>query len=130
MMNDIKSFGKKRWAFAAGHIPLFSTGHEPTFTSHDKIAILNFSEYKAEIEIQVFYEDVLPVVYKKVFVAPRRLRKIRLNDLIDPIPIPLDTPFGFTITSDEPVIVQFSRMNTGSANLSGICTNAFTQSNE
>lgn len=35
-----------------------------------------------------------------------------LNDLIDPEAIPLDTPYGCTIISNLPVIIQFSRLDT------------------
>jgi hypothetical protein len=118
--NDI-GYGKKRWVFAAGHIPLLSTGKEPAFTSHDKIAILNTSGRDAEIELQIFYEDMDPVVDHKINVKARRVRKIKFNDLIDPLPIPLDTPFGFILTSDTEVIVQFSRMDTRGKGVAGFC---------
>ena len=125
-----KTIGKKMWCFAAGHIPLISTGIEPDFTSNDKIAVLNVTESKAEIEMQIFYEDRAPVLYKKIVVQPLRIRKVRINDLINPIPVPLDTPYGLVIRSSVPVIIQFSRMNTGSRNVAGICTNAFAQPDE
>ena len=104
--------GKKIWAFAAGHIPQHSRGKEPMFTSHDKIAVLNTSDMDADIELQIFYTGKGPVGKYHIRVKARRLRKIRFNDLIDPFPLPLDTPYGFIVTSNEKVIVQFSRMNT------------------
>lgn len=122
-----KTKGKKSWAFGAGHIPLHSTGNEPAFTSRDQLAILNTSEKSAAIILTIFYESESPVENYKIEVAARRVRKIRLNDLIDPLPIPLDKSFGFTIESDVPVIIQHSRMNTGSRNLAGFCVTPYHQ---
>ncbi len=117
--------GKRIWAFAAGHIPLHSTGAEPVFTSHDKIAILNITGEDAQVALVIFYEDRNIVGDYKVKVKARRIRKVRFNDLIDPLPIPLDTPFGFMIVSDIEVIVQFSRMNTSGPALASYCVTAF-----
>jgi hypothetical protein len=127
MIDHPVAYGKKVWAFAAGNIPLRSTGLEPDFTSHDKISILNTSAIKTEIEISIYYEHADVVTDHQIVVGPGRVRKIRFNDLIDPLPIPLDTPFGFVVTSPVPVIVQFSRMNTGDRRLAEICTTAFNQ---
>src|SRR5688572_27819640 len=99
MKTSDHGFGKKVWAFAGGHIPLHSTGNEPAFTSHDKIAILNTSKEDATIRITIFYENGDPVRDHEISVKAKRIRKIRFNDLIDPLPVPLDTPFGFVVTS-------------------------------
>lgn len=111
--------GKKLWAFSAGHIPLDSTGKEPEFTSHDKIAVLNTSGRTAEISITIFYEDREPVKVRPIKVQGSRVRKIRFNDLIDPVPVPLDKSFAVTVTSDVNVIIQFSRMDTSSTRHAG-----------
>jgi hypothetical protein len=113
--------GKKVWAFAGGHIPLWSGGKEPEFTSHDKISVLNTSAKDAEIKITIFYENKEAVKDHTIRVPARRVRKIRFNDLINPRPIPLDTPYGFLLASDVEVIVQFSRMNTSSKHNAGFC---------
>jgi hypothetical protein len=123
MLKD--GLGKKVWAFSAGHIPLHSTGKEPEFTSHDKIAVLNTGERTAEIKITIFYEDGKPVQDHAIKIQGRRIRKIRFNDLIDPKPIPLDKPFGFILTSDVNVIVQFIRMDTSSGQHAGFCVTPF-----
>lgn len=109
----MKKLGKLDWAFSGGRIPFDSTGEEPLFNSHDKISVLNTSEEKAEIEIFIFYEDKAPVGTYKVEVKPKRLRKIRINDLIDPAAVELERNYGCYIRSNVPVVIQFSRMNTG-----------------
>jgi hypothetical protein len=118
--------GKKQWAFAAGNIPLRSHGLEPEFTSHDKIAILNTGHKDAAVRLSIYYASDSPVGEHEIVVKARRLRKVRFNDLINPLPIPLETPFGFVLQSDEPVIVQFSRANTGGSSLTQVITTAYS----
>ncbi len=114
-----KPYGKKRWAFAAGHIPLHSTGKEPDFTSHDKVAILNTSDSDAEISIKILFEDREPLSEFKVKVRAGRVRKVWINDLIDPYPVPLDTAYSIDLSANVNVIVQFSRMETSSRETAG-----------
>jgi hypothetical protein len=118
--------GTKMWAFAAGHIPLTSTGKEPEFTSHDKISLLNTSESDAEILINVFYDNDDPVTGYKIKVPARRVRKVRLNDLIDPFPIKLDRAFALIVTSNVELIIQFTRMDTGSGRSAAFCVTPFS----
>ncbi len=122
-----RSLGKKVWAFAAGHIPLLSTGKEPAFTSHDKVAVLNTATIDAEIRISIYYEQEGSVDDHEICVPARRLRKIRFNDLINPLPVPLDKPFAFVLRSNVAVIVQFSRVNTGRREVTGFCVTPFHQ---
>ncbi len=110
----MKEIGKLDWAFSAGRIPFQSTGKEPEFISHDKIAVLNASEEEALIEMVIFYENVKPVGTYSVKIKPKRVKKIRFNDLIDPEAMKLERNYSCYIKSNVKVVVQFSRMNTGS----------------
>lgn len=122
----MKAYGKKYWAFPGGNIPLRSTGKEPEFSSHNKIAILNISETVAHIEITIFYENSAPVSGYNIKVNSKRLRKIRFNDLIDPVAISLERNYGCYIKSDVPVVIQFSAMDTGSENNAQCATIAYS----
>ncbi|GHA31498.1 hypothetical protein GCM10007103_11430 [Salinimicrobium marinum] len=109
----MKAYGKIDWAFAAGRIPFRTTGKEPEMNSHDKIAILNTSGEDALVELLIFYEDQSPIGTYEVAVEAKRLRKIRFNDLIDPEAIRLERNYSCFIKTSVPVVIQFSRMNTG-----------------
>ncbi|RAW02919.1 sensory rhodopsin transducer [Pseudochryseolinea flava] len=122
--------GKTIWSFSAGRIPLNSHGPEPMFTSHDKISILNMTNRDADIAISIFYEDDREMDVKSIVVKSERLRKIRFNDLINPLPIPLDTPFSFVLVSSVPVIVQFSRVITAQRELAGIVVTPYYHPHE
>lgn len=108
----MKAYGKLNWAIAAGRIPFQTNGREPEMNSHDKLAILNTSGEKAVVELWIFYEDDYPVTYE-VEVKSNRVRKIRFNDLIEPEAMRMERNFSCYIKSNVPVVVQYSRMNTG-----------------
>jgi hypothetical protein len=108
----MRAIGHKRWVIPGGHIPGASTGHEPEFTSYDQLSILNTTGEEASLEIEVYYSDRDPVGPYPLKVAGRRVRQVRLNDLIDPLAIPLDTDYAAVIESDVPIVVLFSRQDT------------------
>lgn len=47
----------------------------------------------------------------------RRVRHVRINDLIDPQPIPLAVPYGMTVVSDMPLVLQVKHVDTSQAAL-------------
>lgn len=108
----MNAIGCRIWAIADGRIPLVSHGKEPAFTSHEKLCVLNTSDEEAELELTVYFSDAEPDGPYRLKVAPRRVRHVRINDLIDPRAIPLDAPYGLTIVSTVDVVVQFSRRDT------------------
>ena len=111
----MKAIGRKTWAIPGGHIPLKSNGHEPEFTSRDEAHLLNTGDSDAHLEITVYYAGRDPAGPYRICVSARRVRVVRFNDLIDPQALPLDEDFACVITSDEPVVVQFSRQDTSQA---------------
>jgi hypothetical protein len=117
--------GKKKWVIPGGHIPLQSTGREPDLVSQDRIAVLNAGSKSVKVKIGIFYTDHEPVNEYVISVKGQRLKKIRINDLINPFPITLETAYAMVIEAEEPVVVQFLRMSTGNKNLSIMGTIAF-----
>ena len=119
------AFGHKRWAIADGHVPLRSTGHEPENTSHDRLCFLNTSDEEARIEIMFYYMDQDPVGPYAVEIDARRVRHVRINDLIDPEAVQLDRVYGCIIESNVPIVVQFTRVDTSRAENAMLGTMAF-----
>ena len=121
----MSGFGRKRWAFAAGQVPSRSTGAEPEFTSRDQLAILNANDELANVRVTVVYANHGPVGPFRIGVAPRRVRNLRINDLIFPEAVRLDEPYGLDIESDVAVVVQLTRQDTRAAALASFFTTAF-----
>ena len=119
------SLGHRRWVFACGHVPLRSTGPEPELTSRDQFSVLNIGEQLANVRITVLYARRREIGPFRIGVAARRVRQIRVNDLIFPVAVRLDEPYGMIFDSDVPVVVQCMRQDTGERERTGTMTGAW-----
>jgi len=119
--------GRTRWAIAEGYIPTWSNGPEPELTSHETACILNANDADAHVEIIIYYSDRDPAGPYKVTVPARRTRHLRFNDLTDPEPIPHGTDFASVITSDVPIVVQHTRLDSRQSENALLSTIAFSQ---
>ena len=107
--------GKKRWAIAEGYIPGESTGPAPAMTSHEAICFLNAGEREAHIRVTIFFEDRDPAGPYTFTVPARRTKHVRFNNLKDPREIPRGTNYSSLIESDQPVVVQHTRLDSRQA---------------
>ncbi|HWQ16178.1 MAG TPA: sensory rhodopsin transducer [Roseiflexaceae bacterium] len=105
--------GHRTWAISGGHIPPESSGREPEHTSRDVLCLLNTGDADARLRMTLYYEDREPVGPYPLTVPARRLRHVRVNDLIDPEAVPLGVPYGCVIESDAPIVVQLTRVDSG-----------------
>ena len=121
-MNEI---GRRLWVIADGWIPAESNGPAPAMVSHDSACMLNAGERPAEVEITIFFSDREPVGPYRLTVPPRRALHQRFNDLRDPEPIPLATDYCVTIRSDQPIVVQHTRLDSRQAENALFSTIAF-----
>jgi hypothetical protein len=119
--------GKTKWAIAEGYIPPYSNGPAPEFTSHEAACILNTSDKDAHVEIMIYFSDKEPVGPYKIMVEARRTKHIRFNNLDDPQPIPVGTDYSSVITSDVPIVVQHTRLDSRQAANALITTIAYTE---
>ena len=117
--------GARCWAIAEGYIPGGSTGDGRAFESHETACILNVTDRDAEVVITVYFADRDPVGPYRIKVPARRTQHVRFNDLSTPAPIPRDTDFASVITSDVPVVVQHTRLDSRQAALGLLSTVAF-----
>lgn len=117
--------GARRWAIAGGRVPLASTGREPDFTSHDAISILNPGDDAAEVRLTILFADGEPAGPFTLRVEGRRLRRVRVNDLINPRAVPLEADYAALVEASVPVVVQLTRQSTGGAAVAVMGTTAF-----
>ena len=120
--------GRKCWAIAEGYIPSQSSFSDRALISHETACILNAGDRDAHIAITIFFADRAPVGPYPVTVAARRTLHLRFNDLDDPQPIPRDTDYASVFESDEPIIVQHTRLDSRRAEVSLLSTIAFAHS--
>jgi len=117
--------GRKLWAIAEGYIPATSHGPEPAMRSHETACLLNTGDRAAHVEITVYFADRAPVGPYRVEVPPRRTRHLRFDELHDPEPIPKATDYASVIVSDEPIVVQHTRLDSRQAENALLSTVAF-----
>jgi hypothetical protein len=119
-----EAIGKKIWAIAEGYIPSKSTGPDPEFTSHETVCILNTSNQQAQIEIVIYFTDRDPVGPYRFTVDGKRTKHLRFNDFQDP-EIPLDTDYASVISSNIPIVVQHTRLDSRQAENALLSTIAY-----
>lgn len=119
------TIGRTRWAIAEGYIPESSDAESRQLESHETACMLNAGERDAHVEITIFYADRDPAGPYRVTVPARRTLHLRFNDLADPQPIPRDTDYASVFVSDEPIVVQHTRLDSRQAALALLTTVAY-----
>ncbi|YBV94164.1 sensory rhodopsin transducer (plasmid) [Phyllobacteriaceae bacterium JZ32] len=119
--------GRKVWAIAEGYIPGSSHGPEPALTSHEAACLLNAGDRDAHIEMMLYFSDRDPVGPYRVVVPAQRTYDLRFNDLQEPESVPRDTPYSSVIISDEPIVVQHTRLDSRQAENALLSTIAYSE---
>jgi len=118
------SVGRKTWVIPDGFLPAISNGH---FVSHEAVCVLNLTDQDAHIDITVYFEDREPMAGFTATCGARRTNHIRLDKIVNSNgeKIPVGVPYALKIDSDQPVIVQHSRMDTTQAEMALMTTMAY-----
>ncbi len=120
------ALGRTRWVIPEGFIPSESLpGAGRPLISHEAACILNAGDEDAAIEIMVYLTDREPVGPYRVTVGARRTLHLRFNELDDPVPVPLDTDYASVISSNVPVVVEHTRLDSRRAEVALLSTIAF-----
>jgi len=114
-METTNAIGRTRWVIAEGYLPAWSNGPEPQLQSHETCCLLNTGGKPVNVEITLYFEDRDPVGPYALVLEARRTKHLRFNDLREPVPVPVDTPYASVITADAPIVVQHSRLDSRQA---------------
>lgn len=95
--------------------------------SHETLCLLNASEKEARVRITILFSDRDPVEGYEVSVPSMRTKHVRLNSLDDPEPIPRGKDFASLITSNVPIVVQHSRLDSRQAELALLTTIGYSE---
>ena len=104
--------GRTRWFIPDCYLPS-DDPEKGAFVSHESCCILNAGGRDAHCRITLYFEDRDPVRDIAVTVGAERCWHVRFDRLqeIAGIAIPHDVPYGLGVTSDEPIVVQHSRLD-------------------
>lgn len=117
--------GKRIWAIPEGYIPGASVSQDHALVSHEAACLLNAGNADADVTITLFFTDRDPVGPYRVVVPARRTLHLRFNDLEDPAPVPRDTSYASLIESDQPIVVQHTRLDSRNPAIALLSTIAF-----
>ncbi|MBE6083394.1 MULTISPECIES: sensory rhodopsin transducer [Tissierellales] len=120
----MNNLGSKVWIIPDGFLPLKSSGN---LKSHEAVCVLNLGEKDANINLSIYFEDRNPMENFKAVCGAKRTNHIRLDKIMDNKgnKIPVNIPYSIKIESDEPIIVQHSRMDTTQAEMTLMTTIAY-----
>ena len=122
-----RAVGRTIWVIPEGYIPSGSHGPQPAMLSHETACLLNAGGHDAHVRLTIYFADRDPCGPYRVVVPARRTLHLRFNDLTDPAPIPRDTDYSSVIESDEPIIVQHTRLDSRQAEEALLSTIAYSQ---
>ncbi len=104
--------GKKTWYFPDGYLP--EKNPASAMEAHEALMLFNTHEKEVKVKIDIYYSDREPVKDIPVTVPAERIIALRLDhpcDLAGAV-IPPVTQYALRIRSEEPIVVQFGRLDT------------------
>lgn len=115
------SEGARTWLIPDAYIPPRTTG---ALSSHEAVCVLNTAGSDARIELSFYFEDRDPITGVSVIVPGERTRHIRTDDpeALGGVELPKGVPFAIRVSSDVPVTIQYSRLDTSQAALALMTT--------
>ncbi len=102
--------GKNTWLIADGYM---SDTQKGDFVSHEAVCVLNLSGNTAHISITLYFEDREPLRGLHATCEHERTNHIRLDKMVsdEGKTIPRNTPYAVLVESDQPIVVQASRLD-------------------
>ncbi len=116
--------GKKCWVFADGDLP--PAGDREPF-GHEALMVTNLNKKKANLRLDLLFEDREPVRDIPLTVEGERVRCIRLDKPLGNRKVQI--PFGqyaLVVRSDVPVVAVFGRLDVRQANLAYYSVQGFS----
>ncbi|TSB47261.1 sensory rhodopsin transducer [Alkalicoccobacillus porphyridii] len=116
--------GKKSWFIPDAYIPERSSG---ALESHEAICVLNCQQDMAILKITLYFEDQDPIEEIEVRVKGRRTLHLKTNILEkEGRRVPVGVPYAIEVQSSQPIIVQYSRLDTTQPELALMSTIAYS----
>jgi hypothetical protein len=123
----LSAVGRTTWVIPEGYIPSESHGPAPAMLSHETACLLNTGDHDAHVQLTIYFTDRDPCGPYQIVVPARRTLHLRFNNLTDPMPVPRDTDYSSVFVSDEPIVVQHTRLDSRQAEEALLSTIAYSQ---
>jgi hypothetical protein len=107
-----ENIGARVWVIPDNNLSEKDSLHTQSL-KYDSICVLNPNKEDANVEVTFFYKDREPSSPFKFKICAQRVDNIKLNTLENQEELIKDTYSSSIIKSDVPVIVQYTRKNSG-----------------
>jgi len=109
--------GKKIWYFADGYLP--EKNPASPMEAHEALMFFNTHETAVQVKIDIYYSDREPAKDIPVTVPAERIIALRMDHPEDlgGHAIPPVTQYALRVTADQPIVVQFGRLDTTQSNM-------------
>jgi len=117
-----EAIGKRCWVVPDGFIPKLTEADHSNpngYVSHECVCLVNTGSTATGVVLTVFFEDKEPVTIPDIVLAARRCRHLRMDELKQggTAVIERGVPYALMVTSEEPIVVQMSRLDTTQPNM-------------
>ncbi len=118
------NYGKKVWLIPDCFLNSVSKNQS---VSHEAICVINTTKNDAEIKLTLYFEDRESRGDFSSHCPAERTHHIRMDKLRNDKGemIPRDTPYAALIESSEPIVVQYSRLDTSEVEMALMTTIAY-----
>lgn len=106
----MSTMGKTTWLIADGYM---SDTVKGDFVSHEAVCVLNLSGKTVHVDLTLYFEDAAPLRGFHAVCEHERTNHIRLDKLCNDEghTIPRNKPYAILVESDQPIVVQCSRLD-------------------
>lgn len=103
--------GRLSWFVPDAYLPAESS---QAAASHESACLLNVGASDATVRVTFFFEDRDPIGPIELTLGARRTRHVRLDDpaAIGGVELPRGVPYAYAVSSDVPIVLQHSRLDT------------------
>ncbi len=117
-------YGKKTWLIGDAFWDSRSKGFYP---SHESVCVLNTTKKDATITMTLYFENREKMEGFVASCPGEKTHHIRMDKLKnrDGQPVPIDVPYAILVESDVNVVCQYSRLNSGQAEMTLMTTMAY-----
>jgi hypothetical protein len=116
--------GKKDWIVPDCELPPEGEG---VMKGHESVIVVNDTDETATIKVKLYFEDQDAYEGITWVVEPHRVKCFRMNKVehMSGFVVPLETQYAMKIESDQPIVVQYGRLDNRQVNLAYYTTMAY-----
>ncbi|MBQ8428508.1 MAG: hypothetical protein IJX30_00200 [Clostridia bacterium] len=116
--------GKKDWIIPDCELPPEGEG---VLKGHESVIVVNDTSKPAIIKVKLYFADKEAYDDITWTVEPQRVRCFRMNNVDDMcgFVVPLETQYAMKLSSTQPIVVQYGRLDNRQTNLAYYTTLAY-----